>query len=58
MGIISWLKSIFGKNKVEYKDLINICDIINIPTRETLKDDIDKIKLIDKHKDSYHIGIR
>ena len=51
MGIISWLKS--KLIKVEYKTLINISDIIKIPTRDFFQDDIDKIKLIDKYKSDY-----
>ena len=51
MGLVSYLKQLFSKNK--NVSIINIGDLLSIPGRSYFKDNKDMLNLIDKYKEYY-----
>lgn len=53
MTIINFLKRLFKYNNPKTVALINISDIIKVPTRYDLANDLDKLKQVDIYKEDY-----
>lgn len=52
MGVMDIFKSFFGNNN-QVRDIINITDMVQIPTRDYFNDNEEVINLIDKYKNEY-----